>query len=63
MKNGDIVELINDTQFYKSGTKAIIINVSQTKEKMEIRYVGENYIGEDVDVMPKKLFRVVTDTK
>lgn len=63
MKKGDIVELIENTKFYKKGKRAVIINEfdssNNNDKKIEIRYEGEKYIGEDVDVMPKKLFKVV----
>jgi len=63
MKKGDIVELIENTKFYKKGKRAVIINEfdssNNNDKKIEIRYEGEKYIDEDVDVMPKKLFKVV----
>ena len=57
MKNGDIVELIENTDFYKKGRKAIIINILEGEKDFEIRYHGEDYEG-DVDVMPKSLFKL-----
>ena len=64
MKKGDIVELIEDTTFYKKGRKAVVIcgydSQNGNDKNMEIRYEGEKYLGGDVDVMPKKLFKVVS---
>ena len=59
MKNNDVVELLEDTQFYKKGQKAIVINNCGDSPKFEIRYCDEKYLGGDVYVMPKKLFRLV----
>lgn len=59
MKNGDIVSLIEDTTFYKKGTKAVVVNACGNSKEFEIRYKGGNYEGGDVDVMPKALFEKV----
>lgn len=59
MKNGDTVKLIKDTDFYKKGTKAVVMDICGDSKKMEIRYIGEKYEGRDVDVMPKALFECV----
>ena len=59
MNNGTVVELIEDTRFYKKGQRAVIVDVCGDSPKFEIRYEGESYIGNDVDVMPKKIFAVV----
>lgn len=62
-KNGEIVELIEDTMFYKKGTRAKVIHSESNgnQEKMEIRWLHEGpYPGEDVDVMPKALFKCVS---
>lgn len=59
-KKGDIVELVEDTAFYKKGTKSIIINENSlgNSKKCEIQYVGEKYIDNDVDVIPKELLKL-----
>ena len=59
MKNNDVVELIEDTRFYKKGQRAIIVDICGDSPKFEIRYCGEKYLCDDVDVMPKRLFRLV----
>ena len=59
MKNGDIVRLIEDTRFYKKGTKAIVVDICGDSQKFELRYEGEGYEGDDVDIMPKALFECV----
>ncbi len=60
MKKGDIIELIEDTAFYKKGRRAVFIRQdNEVKSKIQIRYVGEKYTGGDVDRMPKALFKVV----
>lgn len=59
MTNGDTVKLIEDTVFYKKGTKAIVIDTCGNSKNMEIRYIGERYEGMDVDIMPKALFECV----
>lgn len=59
MTNGDTVKLIEDTVFYKKGTKAIVIDTCGNSKNMEIRYIGEQYEGMDVDIMPKALFECV----
>lgn len=59
MKKGDIVELIEDTTFYKRGTRVIVIG-EYNKNDVEIRYEGEIYYGGDVDIMPKKMLKVVS---
>ncbi len=63
MKKGDMVELIENTQFYKKGQRAIVMNefdsYNGNDKNVEIRYEGETYLGGDVDIMPKKLFKVV----
>lgn len=59
-KKGDIVELVCDTDFYKKGTKATVVNPYESNgniNNFEIRYNHEKYIGGDVDVMPKSLFK------
>ena len=60
MKEGDIVELVEDTAFYKKGTQAIVINETSlgNREKCEIRYVGEPYFSDSADVVPKKLLKI-----
>ena len=58
MKNGDIVELIEDTYFYKKGRKAIVIDACGNSKKFKIQYVGEEYLSGDVDVMPKNMFKL-----
>ena len=42
-KIGDLVELIEDTYFYKKGTRAVVINNSSNgnTKKMEVQYEGE----------------------
>lgn len=62
-KRGDKVELINDTMFYKKGRKATVINGTTigNNKKVEIRYDGEQYLGNDVDVIPKSMIRLVSD--
>ena len=42
-KNGEIVELIEDTMFYKKGTRAKVIHSESNgnQEKMEIRWLHE----------------------
>lgn len=63
MKYGDIIELIEDTDFYKKGQRATFIkNDDEVKSKIHIRYVREEYLGGDVDLMPKSLFKVVNCT-
>jgi len=59
MKKGDVVRLIKDTAFYKKGTKAIVIDTCGDSQKFELRYEGEKYEGNDVDVMPKALFECI----
>lgn len=59
MKNGDTVKLIENTSFYKKGTKAVVIDTCGNSKDMEIRYKCEKYEGRDVDVMPKNLFECV----
>lgn len=59
MKNGDVVRLVEDTAFYKKGTKAIVMDVCGDSQKFELRYVGEKYEGNDVDIMPKTLFECI----
>lgn len=56
MKNGDVVRLIEDTYFYKKGTKAVVVDICGDSKEFEIRYEGERYEGCDVDIMPKALF-------
>lgn len=64
MKKGSIVELVEDTQFYKKGKRAVVISECDSqngnKQKMEIRYEGVEYEGYDVDVVPRHLFRMVS---
>ena len=64
-KIGDLVELIEDTYFYKKGTRAVVINNSSdgNTNKMEIRYEGEKYIGGDVDIVLKSMFKVIKQYK
>lgn len=59
MKKGVLVELIEDTDFYKKGTRAVVMKTSNGSDKLEIRYENETYLGRDVDIMPSFLFRVV----
>lgn len=60
MKNGDIVELIEDMTFYKKGERAVVINsISDNKNNCEIRWLDEQYLGGDVDEVPRRLFKVV----
>lgn len=56
---GDLVELIEDTYFYKKGTRAVVINNNSegNTKKMEIRYEGEKYLEGDVDVVLKSMFK------
>lgn len=58
---GDLVELIEDTYFYKKGTRAVVINNSSegNTKKMEIWYEGEKYLEGDVDVVLKSMFKVI----
>lgn len=64
-KIGDLVELIEDTYFYKKGMRAIVLNNSSegNTKKMEIRYEGEKYIGGDVDIVLKSMFKVIKQYK
>lgn len=55
MKNGDVVELAEDTSFYKKGKKAVIYDVCEGETKFEIIYEGER----EIDVVPKYLFKFV----
>lgn len=55
MKKGDVVELMEDTSFYKKGKRAVIYEVCDGKSKFEIIYEGEK----DIDVVPKYLFKLV----
>lgn len=59
MQNGAVAELIEDTAFYKKGQRAVIIDICGNTPKFHIRYNGENYCGNDVDIMPKHLFKEV----
>lgn len=59
MKTGDTIELTQDTDFYKKGQRAKVINVCDNAKDIEIRYEGERYARWDVDVMPKALFKIV----
>lgn len=60
MKNGDVIELVVDTMFYKKGKRAVVVNsISDNKNDCEIRWVGEQYLGGDVDCYPRILFKVV----
>jgi len=59
MKNGDVVRLVEDTAFYKKGTRAIVMDVCGDSHKFELRYEGEKYAGGDVDIMPKALFECI----
>ena len=47
--------------FYKKGDLAKVINASSNgnNKKIEIRYLKEDYIGGDVDVIPKYMIEVV----
>lgn len=61
MKRGDIIELIEDTAFYKKGKKAHFIKKSNSNpSKIEVVWIGEessyNEFG-DVDVYPSRLFK------
>lgn len=58
---GDIVELIEDTPFYKKGTRAVVCccPCSGNKNDMEIRFEYEIYEGCDVDAYPIRLFQLV----
>jgi len=59
MKSGDIVELIEDTTFYKKGKKAYFIGRSNTNpNNIEIVWIGEEqaYKDGDIDEFPAKLF-------
>lgn len=47
MEVGNVVELIKDTDFYKKGKKAKIININKKGKELEIRYEGEQYMGGD----------------
>lgn len=58
MKKGDIVELIEDITFYKKGRRAVVVG-EYNKNDVEIRYEGERYYGGDVDLMPKRMLKVV----
>lgn len=60
MKRGDIIELIEDTTFYKKGKKAYFIGRSNPN-KIEIVWVGEEqaYKDGDIDEYPIKLFKQV----
>lgn len=64
MKKGDIVELIKNTKFYKKGKRAVVVceydRQNGNEKKITIRYEGERYYGEDADVMPKELFKIVS---
>ena len=54
MKNGDIIELIEDTSFYKKGRKATEIDMCGNSKSFEIIYVGEH----EIDIMPKSMFKL-----
>lgn len=59
-KRGDRVELIENTMFYKKGRRATVINgeTAGNKKEVEIRYDGEQYFGNDVDLIPKSMIRL-----
>lgn len=62
MKRGDILELIEDTTFYKKGKKAYFIGRSNTNpNNIEIVWVGEEqaYKDGDIDEYPTRLFKQV----
>lgn len=63
MKTGDIIELVEDTTFYKKGRKAYFIRVSdKNSNNIEIVWFGEEQIYRefgDVDEYPIKLFKKV----
>lgn len=61
IKRGNLVRLVEDTMFYKKGDLAKVINASSNgnNKKIEIRYLKEDYIGGDVDVIPKYMIEVV----
>lgn len=62
MKRGDIIELIEDTTFYKKGKKAYFIGRSNfNPNKIEIVWVGEEqaYQDGDIDEFPTRLFKQV----
>ena len=62
MKRGDIIELIEDTTFYKKGKKAYFIGRSNfNPNKIEIVWVGEEqaYKDGDIDEFPVRLFKQV----
>lgn len=62
MKRGDIIELIEDTTFYKKGKKAYFIGKSNfNPNKIEIVWVGEEqaYKDGDIDEFPARLFKQV----
>lgn len=60
-----VVELIEDTTFYKKGERAYLINDTdqENSKKCEVRFINEHYIGNDVDVLPKSLFKEVRSTE
>ncbi|WP_342759519.1 hypothetical protein [Kineothrix sedimenti] len=58
MKNGDIIELIEDTYFYKKGQKATVIDMCGNSKSFEIIYVGEH----EIDIMPKHMFKLCEQT-
>ena len=52
MKRGDIVELIENTTFYKKGKKAYFIGRSNTNpNNIEIVWVGEEQAYKDGDIV------------
>ena len=62
MNRGDMVELIEDTAFYKKGKKAHFIRMSRNPNKAEIVWCGEEKMFDefgDVEVMPLKMLRKV----
>ncbi len=65
LKKGELVKLIEDTLFYKKGSIAVIIceydSQNRDSDKIEIRWEGEEYQNNDVDVMPKNLFKSVVN--
>lgn len=62
-KRGDRVEIIEGTMFYKTGQRATVVNgeTDGNKNKVEIRYDGEQYLGYDVDLIPKNMIRLIGD--